>query len=308
MGDSAVYMVLIPLLTFLSIMAIGASIIIARRQKKIAVEIRLQDDRWVGISEKEKPQKSNFLNFIAQMGNFVSHGHSKKDLNEQLLRAGYLKSSAPAIYTGVKIMLFIIGLVGIAVLVIPLEISISMKIALVFLGASVLFFLPNFIIIIQLKKQHDEISQHLPEAVDLLEICVSSGIGLDMAWNIVSDEILNVSPILASAMSLTSFEINLGASRTEAMRHMSERTGVAELSSLATILTQTERFGTSIAETLRVFADSMREERVFKAEEHAEKMAVKLIFPMVLFIFPAVLVTLAGPAVITIYQKLILGE
>ena len=307
MGDS-VYMLLIPLLTFLSIMAIGASIIISRRQRKLLVEIRLQDNRWVGISEKEKPQKSNFLNFIAQMGNFVSHGHSKKSLNEQLLRAGYLKSSAPAIYTGIKLMLFIIGVVGTTVLIMPLKIPPSMAITLVFLGASVLFFLPNFIVIIKLKKHHDEIRQHLPEAVDLLEICVSSGIGLDMAWNIVSDEILNVSPVLASAMSLTSFEINLGASRTEAMRHMSERTGVVELSSLAAILTQTERFGTSIAETLRVFADSMREERVFTAEEHAEKMAVKLIFPMVLFIFPAVLVTLAGPAVITIYQKLILGE
>ncbi len=307
MGDS-VYMLLIPFLTFLSIMAIGASIIISRRQKKIAVEIRLQDNRWVGVPEKEKPQKSNFLNFIAQMGNLVSHGHSKKSLNEQLLRAGYLSSAAPAIYTGIKIMLFIIGLVGTAVLIMPLKMAPGAAITLVFLGASVLFFLPNFIVIIQLKKHHDEIRQHLPEAVDLLEICVSSGIGLDMAWNIVSDEILNVSPILASAMSLTSFEINLGASRTEAMRHMSERTGVVELSSLAAILTQTERFGTSIAETLRVFADSMREERTFTAEEHAEKMAVKLIFPMVLFIFPAVLVTIAGPAVITIYQKLILGE
>jgi tight adherence protein C len=109
-------------------------------------------------------------------------------------------------------------------------------------------------------------------------------------------------------MALTNFEINLGATRVEAMRHMSERTGVDELSSLAAILIQTERFGTSIADTLRVFANNMREERSFAAEENAEKMAVKLLFPMVLFIFPAVLITLAGPAVITIYKTLILGE
>jgi len=131
---------------------------------------------------------------------------------------------------------------------------------------------------------------------------------LDMAWNIVSDEVQHVSSILASAMSLTNFEINLGTSRVEAMRHMAERTGVGELSSLAAILIQTERFGTSIAETLRIFAASMREERSFTAEEGAEKMAVRLVIPMVLFIFPAVLVIVAGPAVITIIKTLILGD
>lgn len=92
-----------------------------------------------------------------------------------------------------------------------------------------------------------------------------------MAWNIVSDEIQHVSSILAGAMSLTNFEINLGAGRVEAMRHMAERTGVRELSSLAAILIQTERFGTSIAETLQVFATSMREERSFAAEKTQKK-------------------------------------
>ena len=108
-------------------------------------------------------------------------------------------------------------------------------------------------------------------------------------------------------MALTNFEINLGASKAEAMRHMADRTGVKELSSLAAILIQTERFGTSIAETLGIFATSMREERSFAAEENAEKMAVKLIFPMVLFIFPAVIVIVAGPAALTIIKTLALG-
>jgi tight adherence protein C len=157
----------------------------------------------------------------------------------------------------------------------------------------------------QLKKRHDEIRRHLPEAVDLLEVCVSSGIGLDMAWNIVADEIQHVSTTLADAMALTNFEIHLGASRAEAMRRMATRTGVDELASLAAILIQTERFGTSIAAALRVFAESMREERTFTAQENAEKMAVKLILPMVLFIFPAVLIIVAGPAAIAIAKTLL---
>lgn len=306
--NNTAYEILIPALAFLSVFAIGASLLISRRQKRLMFEVKLEDGRHVDLPGKEKAEKFNFLRFLAQVGNIVSHGHSTKSLNEQLLRAGCLSSAAPAIYTGTKILLFAIGLVGMAILLIPMQSSTTTKVMLALLGASVLFFIPNLVVVRRLKKRRDEVRQHLPQAVDLLEICVSSGIGLDMAWNIVSDEVQHVNPILASAMSLTNFEINLGTSRVEAMRHMAERTGVGELSSLAAILIQTERFGTSIAETLRVFADSMREERSFTAEESAEKMAVRLVIPMVLFIFPAVLVIVAGPAVITIIKTIILGD
>jgi len=124
-----------------------------------------------------------------------------------------------------------------------------------------------------------------------------------MAWNIVADEIQHVSPTLANAMGLTNFEIHLGVSRVEAMRHMAARTGVDRLASLAAILVQTERFGTSIATTLKVFATSMREERFFEVEEHAEKIAAKLMIPMVLFVFPAIFIVTVGPAVITIAES-----
>src|SRR5581483_2241142 len=105
-----------------------------------------------------------------------------------------------------------------------------------------------------------------------------------------------VSPVLADEMALTNLEIHLGAARADAMRAMASRTGAEELSSLVAILVQSERFGTSIIEALRIFAMSMRENRSMHSQEEAEKMAVKLIFPMVLFIFPAMLMVLAGPA------------
>jgi tight adherence protein C len=109
-------------------------------------------------------------------------------------------------------------------------------------------------------------------------------------------------------MILANFEMHLGASRIEAMRHMADRTGVAELSSLAAILVQTDRFGSSIASTLRSFAVSMREERMTAAEEDAEKVAVRLILPMALFIFPAVLIVGVGPAIIALARALALGD
>jgi tight adherence protein C len=306
--DNAVYILLVPMLTFLSVTAIGASVIISRQQRRLMTEARLKDSRWVEIPEEEKGSKFRFLQFMARVGSLVSHGSTQKSLNEQLMRAGYFSSAAPAVYIGVKILLLAVGLVTMTVFLVPLKLAVTTKLLLILLGATVLSFIPNMVVMVQLKKRYHEIRQYLPDAVDLLEICVSSGIGLDMAWNIVSDEILQVSPILAGAMSLTNFEVNLGASRTEAMRHMAERTGVDELSSLAAILIQTERFGTSIAEVLRVFAASMREERSFSAEESAEKMAVKLIFPMVLFMFPSVLIMLAGPAFITMTKALASGH
>jgi len=249
-------------------------------------------------------QKSGFLRFLEKIGNLTSHGRSSTNLWEELFRAGYYSKAAPAVYTGIKMFLFVLGLGCMTIFVMPMRHHFTTKVTMVFIGGVFLFFIPNVLLRMRLKKRHEEISQHLPDAVDLLEICVSSGIGLGMAWNIVADEIQHVSPTLSSAMTLTNFEIHLGVSRIDAMRHMSDRTGVDQLSSLAATLVQTERFGTSIATALKEFATSMREERFFAVEEKAEKMAVKLIIPMVLFIFPAVLITVAGPAFVAIYKAI----
>jgi tight adherence protein C len=203
-----------------------------------------------------------------------------------------------------KILLFAAGLTITATLAVPTDQTLVKKISLISLGAVVPFFLPNLIVLHKVRKRREEIRQYLPDVVDLLEICVSSGIGLDMAWNVVSEEIRHVSNVLGTAMDLSNFEMHLGASRTEAMRSMAARTGADQMSSLAAILVQSERFGTSVAVALKEFAASMREERRMTAEENAEKMAVKMIIPMVLCIFPAVVVVTIGPAAINIVRTL----
>jgi tight adherence protein C len=297
--------IIIPVLTFLSIFMIGTAILIIKGQRRKALESRLHEDSWPGAKKGEtRRKKSGLLQFLEKIGNIASHGRASTELWEELVRAGFFSSAAPSIYTGVKMLLFAIGLVCTAIFVMPMEVHVTTKVTYIFLGGTFLFFIPNTILKIRLKKRQNEIRQHLPEAIDMLEICVSSGIGLSMAWNIVADEIQHVSPTLANAMGLTNFEIHLGVSRVEAMRHMAARTGVDRLSSLAAILVQTERFGTSIATTLKVFATSMREERFFEVEEHAEKIAAKLIIPMILFIFPAIFIVTIGPAVITISKTL----
>jgi tight adherence protein C len=126
--------------------------------------------------------------------------------------------------------------------------------------------------------------------------------GMDMAWNSVSDEVRAVSPTLADEMALTNLEIHLGAPRVVAMRNMARRTGADELSSLVAVLVQSERFGTSVVDALRTYANAMRETRSMRSQEAAEKMAVKLLFPMILFIFPSVILVMIGPAGMTLYK------
>jgi hypothetical protein len=153
-------------------------------------------------------------------------------------------------------------------------------------------------------RRRKNIRRHLPDAVDLIEICVSAGLGLDQSWNSVAEEIRRVCPTLADEMELTNLEISLGASRAVAMRHMAERTGAEDISSLVALLVQSERFGASIVDALRTFATTMRETWSRRAEEGAEQMAVKMLFPMVLFIFPALLIVMVGPAVLGFIQAM----
>lgn len=304
--DAVAVKLVIPGLTFLSIIAVGAAILLSRAQKRKTLETRMREGlpTAADISGTAQKQKSGLVQLLEKIGNIVSHGRASTNLWEELVRAGYYSKTAPAIYTGIKMSLFILGIACAAVFVLPSGYHLAAKINFIFMGGVVPFFVPNIVLKLRLRKRYNEICLYLPDAVDLLEICVSSGIGLSMAWNIVADEIQHVSSTLAGAMALTNFEIHLGVSRIEAMRHMADRTGVDKLSSLAATLVQTERFGTSIAAALKEYAQSMREERYFAAEERAEKMAVKLVIPMVLFIFPAVMIVVAGPAVISIYKMM----
>ncbi len=295
---------LLGVIVFVLIIFIGVALLAIREQRRKAAAARQMDLRSPHGAPRAPFRESRFLRFVERVGNYVSHGRASTTLWEQLIRAGYMSRAAPAVYTGVKMVLFAVGIVGTAFLVLPLEISPERKIVLVSLGGAIPFFLPNLIVRLQEKKRREEIRQYLPDAIDLLEVCVTSGIGLDMAWNMVAEEIGHVSVVLGNAMDLSNFEMHLGASRTQAMRNMAMRTGADQLSSLAAILVQSERFGTSVATALQEFASWMREERHMRAEEAAEKLPMKLLFPMALFIFPAIMVVALGPALIHITRTL----
>jgi tight adherence protein C len=145
----------------------------------------------------------------------------------------------------------------------------------------------------------------LPDALDLLVVCVESGLGLDAGMRRVSEELADTAPDLCNEFSLCNFQLQVGRKRREVLHDLGVRSGVDDLKAMAAILIQADRFGSSVAQALRVQSDTMRIKRSQLAEERAQKTAVKLIFPLVLFIFPGIFVVLVGPAAIMMINNLL---
>jgi tight adherence protein C len=154
------------------------------------------------------------------------------------------------------------------------------------------------------RKRQKEMQKALPDALDLLVVCVEAGLALNQALVRVSEETERLSPVLAEQLALVNLEIRAGTARDDALRNLGERTGLDDIKSLVAMLVQTDRFGTSIAQALRVQADTLRTKRRQRAEEAAAKTTIKLVFPLVLFIFPAMFVVILGPALIQILDTL----
>ena len=264
----------------------------------------MQERLQAGLDLDQPSSSNRATDILSRLGNLTAIGSPSVSLNEELAMAGYHGTSAAAIYMGAKALLLLGLMLVLLVLVLPTEITPMLKMCVIVGVPLLASFIPNAYVRNRRIARRTEIRKHLADCVDLLEICVTSGMGLDSAWNAVTDEIRRVCQPLADEMALTNLEMHLGVSRAVAMRHMAQRTGADELSSLAAMLVQSDRFGTSVSDALRVYAQSMREDRSQRAQESAEKMAVKLILPMTLFVFPAVVLVMAGPAGLAIYHMM----
>jgi tight adherence protein C len=170
--------------------------------------------------------------------------------------------------------------------------------------AAIGYYLPNVLLANAVRLRKREIFENLPDAIDLLTVCVEAGLGLDAALVRVADETALTSRPLAEELRLVSLELRAGASKEKALRNFALRSGVEEVDALVAMLVQADRFGTSIADSLRIHSDGLRTKRRLRAEEAAAKIAVKLVFPLIFGIFPAMLVVLAGPPIIRIYRQL----
>jgi tight adherence protein C len=251
-------------------------------------------------------KSSKITNAFAKFGNFIIPNQSQDNSIKRLkfLRAGIRNKNANASFWGAKILLmvfltlifFIIRFLFFNIMNYHTSLAISVLCSL--LG----FYLPDIWLRQKSDNRKEKILRALPDALDLLVISVEAGMGMDSSIYRVANEIKLNSPELSDELHFMNLELRAGKTRKDALKNFALRTNLEEINSLATLLIQTDQFGTSMADALRVYSDSFRTERFQKAEELAAKLPVKLLFPLVAFIFPALFVVLLGPAAISIYN------
>jgi tight adherence protein C len=225
-------------------------------------------------------------------------------LKSKLAHAGFRGESASSIFLTLKLMCALLGLFGGGGGIYFWKGATTNALMSTFFLAGVCFYLPSVVVWIIAKGRKDNIFLGLPDALDLMVVCVEAGLGLDAAMRKVSDEMGKSYPIISEEFGLCNLQLQMGRPRVDVLHELGLRTGVDDLRALAAILIQADKFGSSIAQALRVQSDSMRTRRQQMAEEKAAKTAVKLIFPLVIFIFPAIFVVLVGPAAITMINEM----
>jgi tight adherence protein C len=261
--------------------------------------------------EKEKQPRLNFRDLLTRsehvfrpLGEIIPRSPEEMSRQERrLVQAGFRRKDAPVLAYGVKVALAILLLVAF---------SAAGRFSFVYIVLAVLLgaMLPDIWLSRRIKRRKEDIQLAIPDALDLTVVCVEAGLGLDQSLMRIGQEIRPIHRDLSDELRLLNLEVNAGKSRAQSLRNLAGRTDVDDLKALVAVLIQTDRFGTSVAQSLRVFSDSLRVKRRQRAEERAAKTTIKMIPPLVFFILPAIFVVVLGPAVITIVQELLpsLGE
>ncbi len=238
--------------------------------------------------------RSSMKNDVAQM--------SKLRMN--LAMAGLRLENAPMLFLASKTVMAVLLGLGAVAYVWAKGMTLENAFGIILIGIGLGFLAPNIWLSSAVSKRKEKIRNGLPDTLDMMVISVESGLGLDAAFQRVGDEMKKVHPVLSEELQLVTLESQMGIPRSEALCNLSARTGLDEVRSLVAIINQAERFGTSIAKALRNQSDALRVKRRQAAEERAQKTTVKLMAPLILFIFPAILVVLAGPAALKMIEAL----
>lgn len=251
------------------------------------------------LREKRRRRKSreSLEAFLEAFGARVSGDKAAVHLKDLLLHAGYRRPSAGKILLGARLVLagaFLFGALFLAGLI---EVTVQQRL-LMMAGLPLLgWMIPYMLVKRKRTRRQDELQRALPDALDLMVVCVEAGLGLNQALVRVGEEMDRVSRTLAEELTLVTLEIRAGTPRDEALKNLGHRTGVPDIRAFTSMLVQTDRFGTSIADALRIHADELRTKRRQRAEEAAAKLTVKMLIPIIVFIFPSIFLVILGPAV-----------
>jgi len=216
-----------------------------------------------------------------------------------LIQAGYREARHLTIFLGIRVLVALVAFVGVVIFS-------GLKSPPMLLGMTALGFLvPRFFLKRKIRERQTRIRIALPDALDLTVICVEAGLALDQALHRVGEDLKHAHPDLSDEFYLVNLEMRAGKPRAEALRNLVSRTGVDDIKSLVGTLIQTDRFGTSVAQALRVHSDSLRTERRQRAEEQAAKTTIKMVPPLVVFVLPSIIIVTLGPAIIQLYRTLV---
>lgn len=307
---------LLPFLVFLSItLAVWAILSALGDRKAGGAEDRLRrimnpaigrkeaEERVAGRQEKFQAQVTRAANKLGQSLRPSDEAEIGK-VRLGLLNAGFRNENAVAVLFGIKLILMLLGL-AIAFPIVALKLGMTRNaLTITAVSGGIGFYLPGLVVGSRKKKRFESIFLGLPDALDLMVVCVEAGLGLDAAMRRVTTELATSCPVLCEEFAISNFQLQMGRPRKDVLRDLGLRTGVDDMRSLAAVIIQAEKFGASIGSALRVQSDAMRLRRRQYAEERAAKTAVKIMIPLILFIFPGVFVVLVGPAGIQIANTL----
>jgi len=285
---------MLPLLAFVFGLAIIAAAGLAFMPGKAAAIDRRLEELTLGRDEEEKPRFQSLIGLFKRIGEKVPRSPKEMGpLRLRLVQAGFRREEAITIFFGIRVLFALALFMFFSTSIIARP---NMTMALAGLGAG--YVLPGMVLARLAKRRAHKIRLSLADALDLLVVSVEAGLGLDQAMSRVAAELNFAYPQLSEELRLINLELRAGKPRAEALRNLADRTGVDDLSSLVTMLIQTDKFGTSVAQSLRVYSETLRTKRRQRAEEAAAKTGVKMVFPLVFCIFPAIWVVTIGPAAI----------
>jgi tight adherence protein C len=302
------------LVFFMLSMGLAQAVMQHKKRQEIIRKISGSEELFADIKDEDNKLKGSFslkqifLALFTSLGTCLS-GKEPIDYSAarlRFLRAGLRGQNVLAAFWGAKISLSLFMVIFFVFFKMAFIRSISnhafigLIVAIGILG----FYLPDLWLCYKSNFRKMKVVQGLPDMLDLLGLCIEAGMGWDSAINRVARELSMVHPVLGDELKLMNLELRAGKARTDALRNLALRTRSDELNSLVTLLIQTDQFGTSLVDAIKIYSDSYRTKRFQKAEEVAAKLPVKLVFPLGLFIFPSMLIVILGPAIIRIYEVL----
>jgi tight adherence protein C len=296
--------VLLPLLAFVfGSVIVGGAAFLLMPNRAVAIDRRLEELTTGRVRDEVETtgRLDALVSFVKRVGEKAPR--SPKELGTlrlRLVQAGYRRDEAITVFFGIRVVfaLLLFTLFATSIVMKP-----NLMLALGGLGIG--YILPGMVLARMAKRRAHRIRLSLADALDLMVVSVEAGLGLDQALQRVGAELAFAYPDLSDELKLVNLELRAGKARPEALRNLADRTGVDDLSSLVTMLIQTDKFGTSVAQSLRVFSETLRTKRRQRAEEAAAKTGVKMVFPLVFCIFPAIWVVTIGPAAIKFMTVLV---